>query len=52
MVGGSHYFPSPNVFCCCQFQMFGLSKAVAEKNSSEVANGVESSLPLQTTLHD
>ncbi|KAK2400624.1 stress up-regulated Nod 19 protein [Trifolium repens] len=33
-------------------KMFGLSKAVAEKNSSEVANGVESSLPLQTTLHD
>jgi len=28
--------------------MFGLSKAVAEKNS----DGVESSLPLQTTLRD
>ncbi|PNY00358.1 hypothetical protein L195_g023638 [Trifolium pratense] len=30
-------------------KMFGLSKAVAEKNSTDVANGVESSLPLQTT---
>lgn len=40
-----------NYFCCCQFQMFGLSKAVAEKNAN-AANGVESSLPLQTTLQD
>ncbi|XP_058763682.1 uncharacterized protein LOC131637107 [Vicia villosa] len=32
-------------------KMFGLSKAVAEKNAN-AANGVESSLPLQTTLQD
>lgn len=33
------------------FQMFGLSKAVAEKQQTE-AKGVESYLPLQTTVSD
>ena len=32
--------------------MFGLSKAVAEKQQAEEAKGVESYLPLQTTLSD
>ncbi|CAF1938410.1 unnamed protein product [Brassica napus] len=33
-------------------KMFGLSKAVAEKQQAEEAKGVESYLPLQTTLSD
>lgn len=33
------------------YQMFGLSKAVAEKQAEE-AKGVESQLPLQTTVSD
>lgn len=33
------------------FQMFGMSKAVAERDTN-AAKEVESSLPLQTTLQD
>ncbi|KAH0924406.1 hypothetical protein HID58_024424, partial [Brassica napus] len=33
-------------------KMFGLSKAVAEKQAEEAKGGVESQLPLQTTVSD
>lgn len=50
---GEHLSLSPNLkkLLGIDYQMFGLSKAVAEKQAEE-AKGVESQLPLQTTVSD
>lgn len=44
------FLPVSNWIVQIQFQMFGMSKIVAERSSE--SKGIESSLPLQTTVSD